>query len=320
MEITLQQLNRAASAPQDAIRAAESSYEAKIEQIAARAVTPEGVRVLLVAGPSASGKTTTANLIADAVRRRAHTAQVISLDNFYLDSDDPSYPRLPDGRRDMECAEALNLSAIGACLRAAIAGEAFFVPHYDFRVAARVGQPTRYAPMREGCVIVEGLHALNPKITDALPREQVCKLFISLSTNITDEQGTRILSGRKLRFVRRTVRDLLYRGASAADTLAHWKNVLDGENRHLYPFRAAADWCFDTFHLFEPGVLRAPFLRAVGEIPPHDPYMQITLAAMRQVIAMDEALVPQTSLIREFLPGGVYEHLYGAVDPDISLS
>lgn len=308
-EIKLSELNRLADTPKSTVEAAEALYRAKIEETADAIVSDGRVRALLLAGPSGAGKTTTANLLADAVRARGHGSTVISLDDFYLDGEDPRYPRLADGSRNMECAEALDLAGIARTLSDILAGRSFTVPKYDFKTAAPIGENT-YPAFTDGCVIIEGLHALNPKIAGDLPREALLRLFVSVSTNLISDTGERVLSGRKIRFLRRLVRDSLYRGADAVHTLRLWRRVLAGEDAYLYPYRSLADVSFDTFHTFEVGVMR-PFAEAVmSEASLADPYMQEVAAALRCVSPMEEAFVPETSLIREFIPGGKYEHLY----------
>ena len=135
-------------------------------------------------------------------------------------------------------------------------------------------------------------------------------MFISVSTNVNDGED-RLISGRKIRFVRRMVRDSIYRGADAEKTLSMWKNVLIGEDEHLYPNRKYADIEYDTFHAYEPGVM-SPFAERLisPELAERDPYAGTVLTALKRVKKIPESLVPNGSLIREFIPGGKYEDLY----------
>ncbi len=286
----------------------EQEYKACLSSLAEKAVT-EKVRAILLSGPSAAGKTTTANLLADVIRDLGHRAEVISLDNFYRDANDPDYPRFDNGDRNMECAEALLLPKIRECLTKIEKREDFSVPVYDFKLAKAVREET-YKAIDDGCVILEGLHALNPLISKDLPADaHVLKIFVSLSTNLVDEKGERILSGKKMRFVRRLVRDNLYRGASGARTLTLWKQVLEGESLYLYPYKPLADVRINTFHAFELSALRPYALDLLEEIQ-NDEYAAIILSAVRKVSPMDISYVPDDSLIREFIPGGKYEDKY----------
>jgi uridine kinase len=267
------------------------------------------VRIILLAGPSGSGKTTTANLIADAVRARGEESLVVSLDDFYRDYDDPNYPRTQCGERDLECPEALKLDELSTMLSDMAAGKSFKLPKYDFKLG-RCVSVAEHSPMPDGCLIIEGLHALNPQISSKLRREWVLKIFVSVSTNVNDGD-LRILSGRKLRFVRRMVRDSIYRGTDVGRTLELWQGVLAAEDVHLYPYKPEADMAFDTFHPFEIGVMRRfalPYL--TEELALENEYVSTVREALLAAVEIEDSLVPDSSLIREFIPGGVYESLY----------
>lgn len=307
-ELSLETLNALATDPARTVAEAEANYHGKIEHAACE-VLSRGVRAVLLAGPSGAGKTTTANLLADAIRVQGHAGLVLSLDDFYLDSTDPSYPRNADGTRNMECAEALDLGAVRATLSDILAGRPFSVPKYDFKRSARTGV-TDYPALTDGCVVIEGLHALNPKIAGELSTDALLRIFVSVSTNLVNSAGERVLSGRKLRFVRRLVRDSLYRGATAMHTLSLWRQVLAGEDAYLYPYKESAELFFDTFHTFEPGVMRPFAERVITGESLADPYMRAVADALGQVSPIPDTLVPETSLIREFIPGGKYEALY----------
>ena len=309
-ELDLYELNKIVTEdPVGTVARAEYEYHTRVENIADYVVRHGGIRVILIAGPSGSGKTTSANLIKDAIVKRGKETIVVSLDDFYRDSSDPDYPRQPDGDRDYECPESLHLDEIARTLLAISRGEAFDLPKYDFKVGGRV-ELNRHEPMPNGCVIIEGLHALNPAISAHLSRENTVKIFISVSTNIT-EHGTPILSGRKMRFVRRMVRDNLYRGADAARTLSMWHDVLAAEDVYLYPYKKDADLAFDTFHCFEPGVMKLYAEKLLtDEITAADPYAEVVRSAVEKLAVLDERLIPEDSLIKEFIPGGKYESVY----------
>lgn len=308
-DISVRDVNEAVTKSKEAfVLQAEAEYKSRILSLACK-ITEENVRAVLLAGPSAAGKTTTANLLADAIRGLGHRAEVVSLDNFYRDASDPGYPRFENGERNMECAEALRLPKIRECLEKIENGEGFSVPVYDFKLGRAKGEET-FLPLHDGCVILEGLHALNPLITADLPKDaHLLKLFVSLSTNLVDNEGERLMSGRKMRFIRRLVRDHLYRAASGERTLRIWKHVLEGEERYLYPYKSLADVTFDTFHAFELSVLR-PFAEQRLEEIREDPYAALILSGIRKIEPMDISVVPDDSLIREFIPGGIYEEKY----------
>ena len=292
------------------IALAEQLYHSRIRDIARQINEHERVRIILLAGPSGSGKTTTANLLADALEAIGEESIVVSLDDFYRDSTDPDYPKTESGERDFECPESLHLEQIRHTLMKIAEGEAFCLPKYDFKLGRR-SELTLHAPMPSGCVIVEGLHALNPAIYEGLPADSLLRLFVSVSTNVNNNEGERLISGRKIRFVRRLVRDSIYRASDARRTLSMWQDVLAAEDVYLYPYKADADLAFDTFHPFELGVMKPYAERLLTEeLSAESEYVGIVRSALAAVCVIDESLVPENSLIREFIAGGVYHHIY----------
>ncbi len=308
-ELNLYDLNLSAKEPEKMIENAEAKYHSRIEKIAKYIVENNHIRLVLLAGPSGSGKTTTANLIADGIRRLGEEAEVISLDDFYRDHTDPSYPKNQFGDHDYERPESLDLPLLCKTLLDIAENRPFEIPKYDFK-EGRCVKVIKKAPVGNGCVIIEGLHALNPMISENLPSEKVVKLFVSVSTNINHE-GKRIISGRKVRFLRRLVRDSIYRGADATRTLSLWRGVLEAEDIYLYPYKSTADLAFDTFHPFELGAMkkRAEALLDKKELS-DDGYSTVVLNALRHIEAIDDSLIPENSLIREFISGGIYDDIY----------
>ena len=308
-EIRLEKINSAVRENlEDLVLREEAQYHARVEEVDER-IERDDIRVLLLAGPSGSGKTTTANLIADAIKARGEECMVVSLDDFYRNADDPDYPRLSSGERDYECPEALRLDEVRAAISNISRGEQFEIPKYNFKFGAR-SYVKKYDAKAHSCVVIEGLHALNSKICAGLDMKGVLRLFVSVSTNVNLE-GERLISGRKARFVRRMVRDSIYRNADAERTLEMWQNVLSAEDVYLYPYKASADMTFDTFHLFELSVMKPYVEKLISpELAERNSYARAVLFAMKRIAAASDEAVPADSLIREFLPGGKYEHLY----------
>ncbi len=310
-EIRLSALKDELKNQEKAVLNAEELYTARVLEVAQRVTDSGKIRVILLAGPSGSGKTTTANLISDRIKSMGEKSMVLSLDNFYKNlDDDDMYPRDHDGERDFESPEALDWPLMLSVIRDIVEGRPFSVPKYDFKIGGRSGF-TRYPSFADGCVIIEGIHGLNPRLSDPFPKDKLLKLFVSVSTNINDDNDSRIISGKKLRFVRRVVRDSIYRASDAKRTLFMWADVLRGEEKYLYPYKDTADLRFDTFHTFEVGVLKPYLMRLIdADFAKKYPYVDTVRDAMLLMPDFDESLVPETSLIREFIPGGIYEDLY----------
>ena len=309
-EIDIKTLNeRARENPSALVSSAENRYHEKIAELATLAVEHHDLRAILLAGPSGSGKTTTANLLADAIKERGEDAIVLSLDDFYKSAQDPAYPRLECGERDFESPNALHLDDVVATLEAITAGKPFLCPKYDFKTASRI-ENNMHAAMPDGCVIIEGLHALNPVISEKLPKDKILKLFVSVSTNVNNGEE-RIISGRKLRFIRRMVRDSIYRAADANRTLEMWSGVIEGEDRYLYPYKHTADVAFDTFHDFELGVMKCRAEKLLEAVEKPDDFVRTVKRAIAAAEPLDDCYVPQNSLIREFISGGIYHESYG---------
>jgi len=308
-EITLEEINRLALTPEQTVSESEKDYHEKITSVAEMIIDDENIRLVLLAGPSGSGKTTTANLIADTLRAKGEEAMVVSLDDFYLDSDDERYPKLENGEPDYECPEALDIESLQPTLADITSGKSFVIPKYDFKTGKRT-ELRKYESAKHSCVIIEGLHALNPKIYGSLDRSKLLRLFVSVSTNV-NYQGERILSGRKARFIRRLVRDSIYRGATAERTLAFWHPVLAAEDIYLYPYKKDADLAFNTFHLFELSVMKPFAIKLLSKsLAAKSDYVGTVLSALEKIKEIDPKLVPENSLIKEFIPGGIYESLY----------
>ena len=306
-EITLNSLLYDMKDPEGLVRDAEEKYFSSLKGLAMKISESKNIRIVLLAGPSASGKTTTAKILSDLIKDLGEKSTVISLDNFYRCADDKRYPRLEDGTPDRESPYALDLDMLKGTMESIMSGREFDVPVYDFETGTRA-KMIHHTSYAEGCVIIEGLHALNPIISASFKQERVIKIFVSVSTNISNS-NRRIISGRRLRFVRRVVRDSIYRGTDAESTVAMWQQVLRGEDAYLYPYKNLADVKFDTFHAFEPAVMK-PYAQKLltKELREKSGYVDNVAKALELMPSWDSDIVPETSLIREFIPGGIYEN------------
>lgn len=298
----IEYINEAAKQnPQELIEKCEQRYDNIIASVA-KTICDKGERqVVMLAGPSSSGKTTTAKKICDECKKNGLHTFVLSLDDFYLNRDD--IPLLPDGTRDFETVYALDLSFFTEVANALLRGETVKTPIFDFVTGTRKkGEYNEITLGEKDIVIIEGLHALNPIITDKISGN-IFKIYISVSSRIYNQKGKIILNKRNLRFVRRLVRDFKFRGSSANYTYSLWKNVTYGEDKYLFPYRNNADIKINTVHLYEPCVLKKQALKLLEhEISDDYAYdVQRLRDALKKFEDIDEEAVPKDSLLREFL-------------------
>ncbi len=307
-DIELDYLNDQTALPKSMIARAETAYKAAMRYVASD-VLSHGCHLLLLAGPSGSGKTTTANLLAERIGKEGVNARVVSLDDFYRYPNDPDYPLDEDGKQDYECVQALRIEKIHETIAAIGEGRDVAIPRFDFKGKRVIEDATVIKASEGGVVIMEGLHALNPVLTAGLPEIGVYRLFVSVSTNIV-KGSERILSGRRIRFLRRLVRDSIFRSTTAERTIAMWPSVLRGEDKYLYPYKDTADFRLNTFHAFEPGVMAPRALALLGDTVIQDDYFASIRQALPLFASVPEEEVPKGSLLREFISGGQFEELY----------
>lgn len=289
----------AANQPQAFADYSEGQYRAQIESIADD-VLSSGRHIVMLTGPSAAGKTTSAHKIADAIAARGCRSAVVSLDDFYAGAG--RYPKHPDGTDDYESLGSLNLPVLQECLAKLHTEGVCKAPIFDFKIQQPNG--TRTIDCRDGVVIIEGLHALNPALTEELPEDAALCLYAGLREEYADSRDARCLATRDIRLARRLVRDCLFRGHGAAFTLGLWGHVCAGEDRYIKPYKPRANLLLDTTHTYE-----VCLWRTVLDAMPADPALTATqarqLAALREKFAAFPALgtelVPQNSMLREFI-------------------
>ena len=300
---TLNEINRKATEnPLGFIEECNSEYINTITEIAKRIEKDDDLIIIAIAGPSGSGKTTTAHILRNKLEALGENTAVISLDDFYLQTSD--LPVLSDGSHDIESVNSLDIALIKQCFERIIKDGKTDLPRYDFKTKSRIPNAVSLDIGNHGIVIVEGLHALNPLITDLVPRKNILKIYISVNRSVDDDNGVQMLSSRQIRLVRRVLRDDLFRGSTAEETLHLWNNVIDGERKYLYCFKDTADIKLVTFHPYELGVYRERFCKMRNTVSKNTPcyeYFIDTANAMERFTAIDSVLVPQDALIREFI-------------------
>ena len=288
--------------PAELVRRSETRFDNILNDITARIAGDDGREIVMLAGPSASGKTTTANKIAQKCIARGMQTYVVSLDDFYLDRD--KIPRDESGKPDFETVYALDLPKFSETIRLLLLGAVTDLPIFDFTTGKRSEEVRTVTLGEQDAVVVEGLHALNPLITDALPQKNLLKIYISVSSRIYNEKGKIILNKRNLRFLRRMTRDYLFRASSVENTYNLWESVRNGEDKYLFPYRDCADVKINSVHLSAPCVFRDTCLAMLenaalsGE---QKKDAEELAAALRLFVPISPSLIPETSLLREFL-------------------
>lgn len=285
---------------QDYIYSCENYYDKQIKEICKNAVK-SNVRCILLAGPSSSGKTTTAYKIAEKLEEFGKKGTVVSLDDFYINRDE--IPYLPDGTQDLETIDAIDIKMVHRCIKDLMeTGESEF-PMFDFGTAKRL-DATRHIEVDENhVVIIEGIHALNPKITNDYEKSYFYKVFISVASFYVGDNKT-ILSKYDIRLIRRMVRDIRHRNSGLEETLSMWKSVRSGEKLYISPFKGCADYLIDSLHDYEVSLYYQVFEPLVKEVSSDSIYYNklnelcMGLSKFKQISI---EYLPENSLLHEFL-------------------
>ena len=293
--------NVAACSPQQLAQLSEHSYAQRVNY-AAEKIRMSGAKIVMLTGPSASGKTTSAHKVAEALEASGTPAHVISLDNFFKGAQ--YYPRLPDGTLDYENPDTLDMPLIRQCLSDLSTTGKTVLPIYDFTTESRSSE-TETLDLKGGVCIVEGIHALNDVIVGKNPK--AFKLYIAARSNVVDEDGAVVFQHPWLRLCRRIVRDYKFRGSDANFTLKMWPNVRRGEKLYISPYKENADLMFDSSLPDEVAVLK-PFVVPLLEALPQGKYeiADDILRGFERIEIMEESNIAPSSLVREFIGGSIY--------------
>lgn len=279
-----------------------------IADIADQIRSRKSVRVVLIAGPSSSGKTTTSKKLALQLRALGYTPKVISLDSYYKNRTDT--PKDENGDYDYECLEALDVDLINQNLLDLFAGKTIDMPYYNFHEGVRTyrGETMNLGP--NDILVMEGIHGLNDKLTHLVPAEYKFKIYLSALTQLNLDDHNRIATSDN-RLIRRIVRDSQFRGKSAAGTIAMWDSVQRGEQLHIFPFQNNADAMLNTALDYELSVLKvyaAPLLRCVTPMEKEYSEAQRLLTFLENFSTIPATAVPTQSIIREFIGGSAFRY------------
>ena len=285
----------------DLINVSEALQEKKIAQIADEIASRKGVKLVLLAGPSSSGKTTTCKRLSVQLLANGLKPLQISLDDYFINRDET--PKDASGEYDYESIYALNLDLINRQFNALFRGEEVELPKYNFQQGKSEKSGKRLKMTDNNVLVVEGIHALNPELTAQIPEQQKFRVYASALTTILLDDHNYLL--------RRIVRDNKYRGISAQDTIHRWPSVRAGENKWIFPYQENADAVFNTAMLFELAVLKTqaePLLEQVPETSPEYSEAYRLLKFLKYFKPISNRDIPPTSLLREFLGGSSFKY------------
>lgn len=284
--------------PEVLIRESEAIYHAQVFH----AVLSAGEKQLVfLSGPSASGKTTTAGKVKEEMRHIQRSAAIVSLDDFYCDRD-----KLPivDGKPNAEVVEALDVGRIYAALESIVSTGKAKLPRFDFVSGKRTDDAYELDIGKEGVLIVEGLHALNPLLSENLDASVVHKIYVSPHSGFWLNNHD-VITKRELRFLRRMVRDSWSRGSDPTRTFSMWDDVCRGEDEFIRPLGREADSTIDTTHAYEPLVLKEPALKLLNSLPAGSPYARKAKDlsdCLEAFSSLTPYQIPTTSMLNEFIP------------------
>ena len=292
----------------DMINVSEALQEKKIAQMADEIAARKNIRVVLLAGPSSSGKTTTCKRLSVQLLANGIKPVQISLDDYFVDRD--KTPKDADGELDYESLYALNIPLLNQQFNALFRGEEVQLPKYNFQAGKSESNGKRLRLDEQSILIVEGIHALNPELTAQVPEEQKYRIYASALTTILLDNHNYIPTTDN-RLLRRIVRDNKYRGVSAAETIRRWPSVRAGENKWIFPFQENADVMFNTAMLFELAILKTQAEPLLEDVPENcDEYSEAyrLLKFLKYFASIPFKQLPPTSLLREFLGGSSFKY------------
>ena len=289
----------------EAILLSEALHEKKIADIADNIAKDKNVKMVLIAGPSSSGKTTFAKRLGMQLKLNGIKPVTISVDNYFVERE--QNPKDEFGNYDFECIEALDTKLFNEHLIKLLNGEEIEVPSFDFTIGSKKYNGETMKLEKDEILVIEGIHCLNDKLSISIPKNQKYKIYISALTVLNIDYYNRI-STTDTRLIRRIVRDYQFRGYSAKHTIKMWYSVNRGEEKYIYPYQEEADSMFNSSLIYELGVLKDYALPLLKEIKNTEPeYAEATrlIKLLSYFESVPQENISKTSLIREFIGGGL---------------
>ena len=292
----------------EVIRLAEAHYESQIAQVSDNIHEKKDVKLVLIAGPSSSGKTTTSKKLAVYLQSKGYRTHSISIDDYFYDRKDT--PKKENGEYDFESIKAVDTNLFNKQLSKLLEGEKVLLPEYNFVLGKK--EYKKHLQIKDNdIIIIEGLHALNDELTMAIENRYKYKIYISPLTQLNIDNHNRIHTSDTRR-LRRIIRDNKYRGHMANETLKMWKTIREGEEQYIFPYQDSADIVVNTALVYELGVLKTyaePLLFSVPEDDEVYPEALRLINFLRNFIPIPSDEVPRDSILREFIGGsGFYDN------------
>lgn len=305
---TVHQLNSAVESGsiRELVRINEALHERRYSDLADKIIA-SGAKAVMLAGPSSSGKTTSAHRLATQLRLHGQEPVMLSLDDYYIDRD----KILPDenGEVDLENINTLDIPRFKADLAALVRGEEVEVPEFDFKTGRRSSESRTLKLTEDQPVIIEGIHGLNPQLIEGVDESKIFRVYVSALTTLNLDDHNRIRT-TDIRILRRLVRDYKTRNASMEETLGMWASVRRGEERWIFPYQENADVLLNTALLYEVSVLKKYVYPLLNEVKPQSKYYAMAkdiVKFLNYILDADiEDEIPPTSVIREFIGGNTY--------------
>lgn len=285
----------------------EGLHEKKISDIADKIVKNKETRVVLIAGPSSSGKTSFANRLGIQLMLNGKRPVTLSVDNYFVERE--TNPRDEFGNYDFECIEALDVELLNNHILKLLNGEEVAIPTFDFSVGHKEYKGNTLKLGENDILVMEGIHCLNNKLTSAIPKNQKYKIYISDLTVLNLDYYNRI-STTDTRLIRRIVRDYQFRGYSALQTIKTWYSVNRGEKKFIFPYQEEADSMFNSSLIYELSVLKkyaVPLLEEIDNTNPECAEATRLCNLLQYFESIPEEYIPKTSLIREFIGGSAFD-------------
>ncbi len=288
--------------PEILVLDAENNFDSKLTTLCKMIIQNEK-NIILLTGPSSSGKTTTAKKLVNLLEGLGKNANRVSLDNFYKAQDD--MPLWEDGQKNYEIIDSLDLEHFDMVMGSLSKDKTAHFPVYDFHHKVRADKTIEVSMHdHNSYLVLEGIHALNPELSKNIDEDKIFRVYVSVHSDFVAPNGDIILAAKDLRLIRRALRDSVHRKTAIEDTLNMWEYVRKGEALYIHPFRDNADYHINTTHYFEPGLYNQLFTQTLEQAKENSEYadtIERLINGISHFPTMGREMIPPTSLIQEFI-------------------